>query len=254
MDVSLDELIKVERKNKQQQQKKGGAAAKTKAAKAKAGKGPAGKQGKAGKAAKGSAQLKSAVGKKQKTKGALKAGKMDVDMKPAGKGAKKKKGAGGAAKAGGKVNDTLKARIQAAVARRGGKVQAKQAAPKANPKDIKITIMGRQNSGAFTFNKPGRGQNRGGAAAGRGRGGIIKPGMQKAKAGLQGIGKKVGKARKVVVGGGRAPVRAPGGPKANKGPAGKGGRGRGGANGGRGAKPKFGKNTLAAKLMGKKKK
>ena len=226
-------------------------------------KGPGGAAGKAkaalqakkpGGGKKNQPKIKGSIGKKAKKGGMA----MDVEMGGAGsarkKGAKKKGVAG-------KIADTLKARISAAVARRGGTVNGKSKGKATTPtkaSDIKITIKGGAGGGGFAF-KPTKG-SRGGSSAGKGgnggrggggarglggslkammgraksAGGILKPGQQQQSrkspgGGLAGIGKKkAAKARTVVVGAGKSVAKAIGGRG--------GGRGKGRGGGGRAGK------------------
>lgn len=246
MDLSLDQIIKNSAATKKPAKKAPGGA-KGKVSAMMKSKAPGGK-GKNG-------ALKGAVGKKSKRP--MKA--MDVEMGVVGKKGKGKKAKGVA----GKLTDTLKARIAAAVSKRGGTIagQRKGTTP-TKAADIKITISGkgggaaaagRAPGGGFMF-KPLKGQGRGGVGGNKGgarpRGGsMVKPGTQqqsarKALGGkLSGIGKKAQKTRKVVVGSAKTLAGAIAGRGRGKGKGG--GRGGKKAGGGRGGK------TLAQRFGGR---
>ena len=241
MDQSLDDIIKTARKDNAT--KKGKAAAGKAPGKAPGGKKQRGK----GASADGKMQLMNAVNNASKAKRAAKAAKargMDIEMPmvPSVRPRIKKK-AGVAVK----MSDTLKARIQSAVSRRGGTVLGKKnASPRGKAStptkasDIKITIQGGATgrapgkvAAAMAKAKGRGGKGKGGGRGGGGRGGkggaIVMPGMaQRVKNTVGAITKK---ARTVAVVGGRG----------GRG-AGKGGRGRAGLTlaqrfgGGRGGK------------------
>jgi len=264
MDLSLDQIIKNQAAAKKPAKKApgGGAKGKVKAAKVGGKKSPAGK-------APGKAKLTGAVGKKALKKQKMNA--MDVEMGGMGKGKNAKSKKKGVA---GKLADTLKARIAAAVQRRGGTVssQRKTATP-TKAADIKITISGKGGGsaggkvpGGFAFKPMGGGANGGrgkGVGRGKGKGGglmammrgkqggrggggtprIVKPGQQQQSKGKapggrpQGIGKK---ARKVVVGGTKQLAGVIGGGRGGKGKGGGRGSKKGGGRGGKTLAQRFG--------------
>jgi hypothetical protein len=282
-DLSLDDIIKT---NRSQTSKPGNQQAKPPSSNGSAPK-PGGRKGKKGKPAPGEGKAKlGGIQKSNKAKRAMKAKTskgMDVEMSAPKSGKPRTNRKRGAVA---KMADTLKARIQSVVQKRGGKVTPKpggRAPGGGKPKgggtptkaaEIKITIVGNQGArGGGGGGAPGgRGRGRGGGRGGmfgrgRGRGGsIVKPGMQggsapKPKSALGGIGKKLGgiqkKARTVIVAGAKKVAgkvaggrggRAPGGGGRGGGRGG-GGRGGGRGGGGRGGAPRG--LTLAQRFKGR---